>query len=107
MTSILACSFPFYSVYAASKATLEHFSRGLAKELAGRRITVNSIAPGALDTPFFYGGETKESADMIKQFTGGLGAVTDVVPLVEYLVSPGAGWMSGQTVFINGAFAAR
>jgi NAD(P)-dependent dehydrogenase (short-subunit alcohol dehydrogenase family) len=52
-TSILGYSFPFYSVYAASKASLEHFSRALAKELGSKRITANRIAPGALDTPFF------------------------------------------------------
>jgi NAD(P)-dependent dehydrogenase (short-subunit alcohol dehydrogenase family) len=106
-TSMLACSFPFYSVYAGSKAPLEHFTRALAKEVAERRITVNTIAPGALDTPFFYGGETKESAAAMKQFTGGLGAVADVMPVVEFLVRPDARWVSGQTLFVNGAFVSR
>jgi NAD(P)-dependent dehydrogenase (short-subunit alcohol dehydrogenase family) len=106
-TSILACSFPFYSVYAASKAALEHLTRGLAKELAGRKVTVNTVAPGALDTAFFYGGETKESAEMIKQFTGGLGAVDEVVPTVAFLTSAGAGWLTGQTLFVNGGFVTR
>jgi NAD(P)-dependent dehydrogenase (short-subunit alcohol dehydrogenase family) len=106
-TSILGCSFPFYGVYAASKAPLEHMTRALAKELSQRKISVNTIAPGALDTPFFYGGETQQSAEAIKNFTGGLGQVSDVVPLVEYLVSPSATWMSGQTLFINGGFATR
>jgi NAD(P)-dependent dehydrogenase (short-subunit alcohol dehydrogenase family) len=107
VTSVLACSFPFYSVYAASKATLEHLSRALAKELSGRHISVNCVAPGALDTPFFHGGETPESAEAIKHFTGGLGTARDVVPLVEYLVRPDAGWTSGQTLFVNGGFATR
>jgi len=106
-TSILGCSFPFYAVYAASKASLEHYGRGLAKELAPRHITVNTVAPGALDTPFFYAAETKESVDAIRQFTGGLGAVDDVVPAVEFLVSPGARWLTGQTLFVNGGFVAR
>jgi NAD(P)-dependent dehydrogenase (short-subunit alcohol dehydrogenase family) len=106
-TSILGCTFPFYGIYAASKASLEHMTRALAKELAVRRISVNTVAPGALDTEFFYNGETPESAAAIKQFTGGLGAVEDVVPLIEYLVQKNATWMSGQTVFINGAFTTR
>jgi NAD(P)-dependent dehydrogenase (short-subunit alcohol dehydrogenase family) len=106
-TSILGCSFPFYSVYAASKASLEHYGRGLAKELAPRGITVNTVAPGALDTPFFYAAETEESVNAIRQFTGGLGTVDDVVPTVEFLVSPGARWFSGQTLFVNGGFVAR
>jgi NAD(P)-dependent dehydrogenase (short-subunit alcohol dehydrogenase family) len=106
-TSILGCSFPFYSVYAASKASLEHYSRALAKELAGKRITVNTVAPGALDTPFFYAAETPESVNAIKMFTGGLGTVDDVVPTIEFLVKPSARWFSGQTLFVNGAFVAR
>jgi len=106
-TSILGCSFPFYSVYAASKASLEHYGRALAKELAEKSITVNTIAPGALDTPFFYAAETAESVEAIKHFTGGLGRVDDVVPTVEFLVKPSARWVSGQTLFVNGAFVAR
>jgi NAD(P)-dependent dehydrogenase (short-subunit alcohol dehydrogenase family) len=106
-TSVLGCSFPFYGIYAASKASLEHMTRALAKELAAREITVNTLAPGALDTPFFFAAETEESVAMIRQFTGGLGRVTDVVDSVAHLVSPGARWMSGQTVFVNGGFVAR
>ena len=89
-TSILGMAIPHYSVYAGSKAALEHFTRALAKEVAGRGITVNLIAPGALDTTFFHSSETPESVAFIKQMTGGLGEVNDVVPLVEFLVSPGA-----------------
>jgi len=106
-TSILGCSFPFYSVYAASKASLEHLSRALAKELAARGVSVNTIAPGALDTPFFYAAESEESAKQIASFTGGLGGVNDVVPTVAFLVSPAARWLSGQTLFVNGGFVAR
>jgi NAD(P)-dependent dehydrogenase (short-subunit alcohol dehydrogenase family) len=106
-TSILGCSFPFYSIYAASKASLEHMTRGLAKELSGRGITVNTIAPGALDTPFFYAAETAESVAQIKAFTGGLGSVEDVTGTVDYLVSPAARWLTGQTLFVNGGFVTR
>jgi NAD(P)-dependent dehydrogenase (short-subunit alcohol dehydrogenase family) len=106
-TSILGCTFPLYSVYAGSKASLEHFTRALAKELAAQRITVNTVAPGALDTPFFHAAESAESVEMIKQFTGGLGSVDDVVPTVEFLVGSGARWLSGQTIFVNGAFVTR
>jgi len=106
-TSILGCSFPFYSVYAASKAAMEHLTRGLSKELAEREITVNTIAPGALDTPFFFAAETPESANQIKMFTGGLGKVEDVVPTVAHLVSASARWLSGQTLFVNGGFVTR
>ncbi len=106
-TSILGMSVPFYGVYAGSKASLEHFSRDLAQQLRERRITVNTVAPGALDTPFFYAAETPESVAFITQMTGGLGRVPDVVPLVEFLVSPEAHWLTGQTVFINGGLLTR
>jgi NAD(P)-dependent dehydrogenase (short-subunit alcohol dehydrogenase family) len=106
-TSILGMSTGHYSIYAASKAALEHFTRALAKELSSRNIAVNTIAPGALDTSFFYPAETPESVAMIEQWTGGLGNVNDVVPLVEFLVSPGSNWLSGQTIFINGGVVTR
>jgi NAD(P)-dependent dehydrogenase (short-subunit alcohol dehydrogenase family) len=76
-TSVLGMSIPFYGVYAGSKASLEHLSRDLAHQLHGRGITVNTVAPGALDTPFFYASESPESIAFIKQMTGGLGAIDD------------------------------
>jgi NAD(P)-dependent dehydrogenase (short-subunit alcohol dehydrogenase family) len=106
-TSILAMNTAYYSIYAGSKAPLEHFTRALAKELGERRIAVNTIAPGALDTSFFYPAESSESIEMIKQWTGGLGTVDDVVPLVEFLVTPGSHWLTGQTIFINGGVTGR
>jgi NAD(P)-dependent dehydrogenase (short-subunit alcohol dehydrogenase family) len=106
-TSILGMSTAHYAIYAGSKAPIEHFTRALAKELMERDIAVNTIAPGALDTSFFYPAETAESVQMIKQWTGGLGSVRDVVPLVEFLVSPGANWLTGQTIFVNGGVVTR
>lgn len=106
-TSVLGMSIPFYGVYAGSKATLEHLSRDLAHQLRGRGITVNTIAPGALDTPFFYGAESPESVAFVKQMTGGLGSVRDVVPLVEFLVSSDSRWLTGQTLFVNGGLLTR
>jgi NAD(P)-dependent dehydrogenase (short-subunit alcohol dehydrogenase family) len=106
-TSILGMSIPFYGLYGASKASLEHFSRDLAHQLKGRGITVNTVAPGSIDTPFFYAAETSESVAFIKQVTGGLGTVQDVVPVVEFLVSAGSQWLTGQTIFVNGGLLTR
>jgi NAD(P)-dependent dehydrogenase (short-subunit alcohol dehydrogenase family) len=106
-TSILGMSIPFYGLYGASKASLEHFSRDLAHQLKGRRITVNTVAPGSIDTSFFYAAETPESVAFIKQMAGGLGTVQDVVPVVEFLVSPGSQWLTGQTIFVNGGLLTR
>ncbi|KAG2174698.1 hypothetical protein INT43_005756 [Umbelopsis isabellina] len=95
--------------YAGSKAPLEDFSRAAAQEAGSRGITVNVVAPGPIDTPFFHGQETKES---VAFFTGAvpmkrLGQVNDVVPVVEFLCLPESQWVTAQTIFINGGLIAR
>lgn len=108
-TSLLGATTGFYSVYAGSKAPVEDFTRALAKEIGARGVTVNTVAPGALDTPFFHGQETKETVAYITKahVAGRLGKVEDIVPVVEFLASPRAGWISGQTIFVNNAYLAR
>ena len=54
VTSLLAAFTGLYTSYAGSKAPVEHFTRGVAKELAGRRISVNAIGPGPMDTRTYY-----------------------------------------------------
>lgn len=53
--------------YAGSKAPVEHFTRGTAKELSGRGVSVNSIGPGPMDTPFFYPQESEDSVAFHKR----------------------------------------
>ena len=60
-TSLVGATTPYYSAYAGSKAPLEDFTRALSKEIGNRGITVNNIAPGPLNTSFFYPAETQES----------------------------------------------
>ncbi len=108
-TSLLGATTGYYSVYGGSKAPLEDFTRALAKEIGSRGITVNTIAPGPIDTSFFHGQETPESTAFFKTMSmaGRLGEVRDVVPLVKFLASPEANWVTAQTIFINGGFVAR
>ena len=108
-TSLVGATTPYYSAYAGSKAPLEDFTRALAKEIGHRGITVNNIAPGPLNTSFFYPAETKESTEYFKaqSVKGRLGEITDIVPLAKFLVSPEAGWVTAQTIFINGGFLTR
>ncbi|KAB1574193.1 SDR family oxidoreductase [Serratia plymuthica] len=104
VTTMVAAFAPTYAGYAGSKAPLEHFSKALAKELGPRGITVNCIAPGPLDTSFFYPAESDENIAWLQSMSidGGLGNIPDITGLALYLVSPEARWMTGTTSFING-----
>jgi NAD(P)-dependent dehydrogenase (short-subunit alcohol dehydrogenase family) len=108
-TSLVGATTPYYSAYAGSKAPLEDFACALAKEIGNRGITVNNIAPGPLNTSFFYPAETKESIEYFKQqsINDQLGEIRDIVPLAKFLVSPEANWVTAQTIFINGGFLTR
>ncbi|MFI2559163.1 SDR family oxidoreductase [Nocardia farcinica] len=108
VTSLLAAFTDGYSTYAGSKSPVEHFTRAAAKEFAARGIAVNNVAPGPMDTPFFYPQETPERVEFHKsQAMGGrLTHIEDIAPLVEFLVTDG-GWITGQTLFANGGYTTR
>ncbi|KAK9366597.1 hypothetical protein V1509DRAFT_629482 [Lipomyces kononenkoae] len=108
VTSLLAAFTGYYSVYAGSKAPVEHFCRAAAKEFGSRGISVNNIAPGPMDTPFFYGQETSDSIEYNKNasMNGKLTDIKDIAPIVKFLVTEGW-WINGQTIFANGAYTTR
>jgi 3-oxoacyl-[acyl-carrier protein] reductase len=91
--------------YAASKAGIVGFTRGLAKEVAPRRITVNVVAPGLiLDTPFHETFTPPAAQQRIISSIplGRAGEPADVASAVTWLCTPGAGWITGEVVQING-----
>lgn len=108
VTSLLAAFTGYYTSYAGSKAPVEHFTRGVAKELAGKRISVNAIAPGPMDTPFFYPQEAPEAVAYHKSqsMEGRLTDIKDIAPIVKFLCTEGQ-WISGQTLFANGGYTTR
>ncbi|MDT0448628.1 SDR family oxidoreductase [Streptomyces hesseae] len=108
VTSLLAAYTGLYSVYAGSKAPVEHFTRALSKELFGRNVSVNNIAPGPMDTGFFYPAETDDSIAYHKSsaMNGELTKIEDIVPYVKFLLTDGW-WLNGQTLFINGGYTTR
>ena len=107
-TSLLAAFTGLYSVYAGAKAPLEHFTRAAAKELGPRGISVNNVAPGPMDTPFFYPAETSDSIAYHKSasMNGKLTDIHDIAPIVKFLATDGR-WITGQTIFANGGYTTR
>lgn len=108
VTALLAAFTDGYSTYAGGKAPVEHYTRAAAKELADRFISVNAVAPGPMDTPFFYGQETDERVAFHKSQAMGnqLTKIEDIAPIVEFLVDSGW-WITGQTIFANGGYTTR
>lgn len=108
VTSLLAAFTGYYSVYEGMKAPVEHFTRAAAKEFGPRGISVNTVAPGPMDTPFFYSQETPEAVAYLTAASalGGLTKIEHIDPVVRFLVSEGH-WITGQTIFANGGFTTR
>ncbi|MFT3947722.1 MAG: SDR family oxidoreductase [Agriterribacter sp.] len=108
VTSLLAAYTGLYSTYAGAKAPVEHFTRMASKEFGSRGISVTGVAPGPMDTPFFYGQESDDAVAYHKSASalGGLTDIKDIAPLVEFLVTDGW-WITGQTIFANGGYTTR
>ncbi|GAA1083636.1 SDR family oxidoreductase [Tsukamurella strandjordii] len=109
VTALLGAFTDGYSTYAGGKSPVEHFNRAAAKEYGVRGINVNAIAPGPMDTPFFYGQETPERVEFHKSQGMGnrLTLIDDIAPIIDLLVTPGGHWITGQTLFANGGYTTR
>jgi len=108
VTSLLAAYTGLYSTYAGAKAPVEHFTRMASKEFGDRGISVTAVAPGPMDTPFFYGQENDDAVAYHKSASalGGLTDIKNIAPLIEFLVTDGW-WITGQTIFANGGYTTR
>ncbi|KAH8170077.1 enoyl-(Acyl carrier protein) reductase domain-containing protein [Sarocladium implicatum] len=108
VTALLAAFTGYYTSYAGSKAPVEHFTRGVAKELQGRAVSVTAVAPGPMDTPFFYPQESPEAVEFHKSQAIGnrLTDIKDIAPIIKFLVTEGK-WITGQTIFANGGYTTR
>ncbi|WJH39463.1 SDR family oxidoreductase [Aliirhizobium terrae] len=103
-SSIVQLRSPTYGPYAASKGAMEIYANILAKELSGRKISVNAIAPGLVATSLFLDGKTDEQVAGFAQRTphGRIGEPTDIAATVAFLCSPDGWWVNGQTLYTNG-----
>ncbi|AVK47909.1 3-ketoacyl-ACP reductase [Clostridium sp. MF28] len=105
-TSVVGSMFPTYSVYAATKGAVEQITRQLAKEFGPKKITINAVAPGPINTELFNVGKTDEQIEAIRQMNsfGRIGEPDDIANTIEFLVSDKAQWITGQTLRINGGY---
>jgi 3-oxoacyl-[acyl-carrier protein] reductase len=96
-----------YAIYSAAKSAVEVFTRVLCKELKGRNITVNCVAPGATATEQWLKGKSEELLQTIANLSplNRLGTPEDIAGLVAFLVSSQGEWVNGQVIRVNGGFA--
>ncbi|ESY72023.1 SDR family oxidoreductase [Mesorhizobium sp. M0051] len=103
-SSVVGLYQPGYGVYAATKAGVEAMTHILAKELGARRVTVNAVAPGPIETALFTDGKSKAQIEAIGKMIplGRLGQPDDIAGLVSFLAGPDSGWVNGQIIRANG-----
>ena len=103
-SSVVGMNLPTYGVYAATKAAIEAATRVLAKELRGRRITVNAVAPGPTATDLFLDGKPPAVVDQLARMSPleRLGRPEDIANAVAFLAGPDGGWINGQVLRANG-----
>jgi len=103
-TSLVGTKLETYGVYAATKAAVETMTAILSKELRGRSITVNAVAPGPVATELFLNGKSPELIDRLAKMNPleRLGTPEDIASTVAFLVGPDGGWINGQVLRPNG-----
>jgi 3-oxoacyl-[acyl-carrier protein] reductase len=95
------------AAYSAAKGGLNAFAKSMARELASSGVTVNAVAPGAVETDMLAGlGESDRASIRSQVPLGRLGKPEEVADLIRYIVSEGAGYMTGQVIGINGGWSA-
>jgi 3-oxoacyl-[acyl-carrier protein] reductase len=103
-TSVVGLKLENYGVYAATKAAVEALTAILAKELRGRSITVNAVAPGPTATALFVNGKSPELIERMSKMNPleRLGTPADIASAVAFLAGPDGGWINGQVLRANG-----
>jgi 3-oxoacyl-[acyl-carrier protein] reductase len=103
-TSVVGTRIETYGIYAATKAAIETMTSVLAKELRGRSITVNAVAPGPTATDLFLKGKSPELIERFAKMNPleRLGTPEDIAASVAFLAGPDGAWINGQTLRANG-----
>jgi 3-oxoacyl-[acyl-carrier protein] reductase len=103
-TSVVGTKPETYAVYAATKSAVETMTAILSKELRGRNITVNAVAPGPTSTDLFLKGKSPELIERLAKMNPleRLGAPQDIAAAVSFLAGPDGSWINGQVLRPNG-----
>ena len=103
-TSVVGLNMPTYAVYVATKAAVEALTHVMSKEMRGRQITVNAVAPGPTATELFLKGKPAELIDQLAKMAPleRLGQPEDIANVVAFLAGPDGGWVNGQVLRANG-----
>jgi 3-oxoacyl-[acyl-carrier protein] reductase len=103
-TSVVGTRLENYSIYAGTKAAVETMTAILSKELRGRNITVNAVAPGPVETELFLGGKSPELVERMAKMSPmeRIGTPDDIASVVSFLLGPDGGWINGQVLRANG-----
>jgi 3-oxoacyl-[acyl-carrier protein] reductase len=103
-TSAIGLAMPGYAVYGAAKAAVETMTNIFAKEMRGKGISVNAVAPGPTATDLFLDGKPAELVERLAKAAPleRLGTPEDIANLVAFLVGPQGEWVNGQTLRVNG-----
>ena len=103
-TSVVGTKMETYGVYAATKAAIETMTAILSKEMRGRNITVNALAPGPTSTDLFLDGKSPELVERLAKMNPleRLGTPEDIASVVAFLVGPDGAWINGQVLRANG-----
>jgi 3-oxoacyl-[acyl-carrier protein] reductase len=102
-SSVTKIALPAYTAYAASKGAVDAMTLILAKEMRGRDVTVNAVAPGPTATPLFLDGKPQQAVDNLRNMSPmeRLGEPADIAEAVTFLAGP-ARWINGQIIYPNG-----
>jgi 3-oxoacyl-[acyl-carrier protein] reductase len=105
-SSAIGLKLETYSVYVATKAALEAMTQIMSKEMRGRNISVNAVAPGHTATKLFLDGRSEQDLDRVAKMNPyeRLGTPEDMAATIAFLCSPEGEWINGQVIRINGGY---